>query len=130
MAHKHTVDEFESIGDLTVCFYCGQPCDSVDHVTPRATLKMMGGEIENPVTSRYETVDACRECNCALGDGLYTTLSDRKRAAKEYLRRKYKKYLSMPDWSDSELDELGYTLRSHIKRNMAIKKLTRMRLDW
>ena len=88
------------------CYYCGAPADSIDHVTPQTIKTMCGFEFENPVTARTETVKACRECNSSLGGRFFETLADRKVAAKDHIRRKYKKYLRIPQWTPEELAEL------------------------
>ena len=116
--------------EIDVCYYCGQPADSIDHVTPRAIKEMCHGEHPNPVTATTETVIACRECNSALGSRFFETLADRKAAAKDHIRRKYAKYLRMPAWTDQELETLGPSLRGYVRRSLAIQKLTRMRLSW
>ena len=122
--------EFEAVGQIKVCYYCGEPASGVDHVTPQSTLRMLGDYIENPCTSRYETVTCCFECNTGLGDRLYTTIAERKAAAKEHLRRKYRKYLEMRNFTDDDLEEFGPNMRSFIKKSMTIKKRVRMRLEW
>jgi hypothetical protein len=128
--YKHIKDTFSDIGEVMVCYYCGVPADSKDHVTPRALKSMIGNEIENPVRSTAFTVSSCRECNSALNCGVYETLTDRKFAAKEHIRKKYGKYLKIPEWTEDELAELGHSLRSHVLHGIAMKKLTRMRLNW
>ena len=116
--------------EIDCCYYCGQPADSVDHVTPRTIMAMLPEGVDNPVMARTETVIACSECNKALGSRFYETLADRKAAAQEHIRRKYRRYLYMPNWTEDEIETLGPSLQGYIKRAIAIKKLTRMRLNW
>lgn len=76
------------------------------------------------------TVWACRQCNSILGNRYFRTIRDRRAAVKDSLRAKYHHLLESPDWTESELDEMGYALRSFIAGRMALKKQIRERLRW
>ena len=75
-------------------------------------------------------VPACRECNSSIGDRLFDTMQERIRAAKIHIRRKYAKYLAVPDWSDDQLHALGQRLRQFIEAGIFKKQLTKERLRW
>ena len=118
------------MSDYRECYYCGMPCDGDDHVTPKAVLAMMPDPESNPVRARTFTVPCCRECNSILGSKVFETLVQRKRALKERLRHKYVKYLRIPEWSPSELDELEGRLRESVEQALRIQRVTRSRLAW
>ncbi len=109
------------------CEYCGLVGDSVDHVPPtsvRPTLLELG------IAARYPFVEvrSCRECNCGLGHLPLWTVKQRKEYIKKWLRRRYKKYLAIPDWTDSELGTLAQDLRDHTLHGLAVRDLTKARL--
>ena len=79
---------------------------------------------------RRFTVAACRECNSALGDRVYQTLADRKREAQAHLRRKYRKLLQMPGWTEEELTDVGPSLRSSIGEALKRRDEIRERCRW
>lgn len=72
--------------------------------------------------SNQETVRACKECNVVLGSKLFSNIFDRL----DYLIKQYKtRYkLNKPAirWSQEELLELGYTLRSEVERNQRLRE--------
>jgi 5-methylcytosine-specific restriction endonuclease McrA len=118
------------------CTYCGLPADTEDHIVPMSLLARIEGlstdvraEIlaELPMLIR---VYACRQCNSVLGNRVYRGIVDRRDAVKDYLRRKHKRLLKSPDWTDEEIDQLGYTLRDHVKNRMELKKVVKARLSW
>lgn len=111
------------------CYYCGMAADSVDHVVPRTIAERLP-EVELVSDIRTYTVPCCRECNCILGPKLYATLADKKHALKKILRKRYKKYLTLPDWTEEDMQELGPTLQPKIRAGQSVKILTQQRLVW
>lgn len=69
-----------SESDVKVCIYCGMSADSIDHVPPRH-LRAQLAEIELLALGTKE-VDACRECNSALGRRPLLTITERRRYIK------------------------------------------------
>ncbi len=111
------------------CEYCGMPADSIDHVPPQTVRPFM---MESGLSKRIQFVSvwACRECNCYLGAKALFTIEERKRFIKKVLRLKYKKYLKIPDWSDSELSRVGYTLEKAILYGIIMKEMVISRINW
>jgi len=85
---------------------------------------------DDMVRNRILTVPACRECNGLLNASYQDTLHERKQALKEGLRKRYRKELAMPDWSDEELEEFGSHLREYIEQSIKLKYLVIERLRW
>ncbi len=117
------------------CYYCGMPASAVDHVIPQSLLRMYD-RIADPeiydalVRRRRLTVPCCHECNCLLGATIQKTIQKRKQYLKERLRRRYKKLLSMPDWTDSEIEEMGEKMQTYIWDGVNKKNDIRQRLAW
>ena len=112
------------------CIYCGVPAETIDHIPPRAyreQVRIAG------LSARYPEieVDACRECNCLLGARALWTVAVRKQFIKRSLRRRYRKYLLIPDWSKDDLIEYqGARLTVYIETGMIIRDITKKRIAW
>lgn len=111
------------------CIYCGEEGDTIDHVFPVCflTAKDRCGSMRTTGV----TVDSCRECNCRfLGPRIFPTFRERLDAARETLRAKYRKVLSLPHWEDAELKQLSGALQLSVKKNMKAREITVQRLEW
>lgn len=112
------------------CAYCGVPADTVDHVPPisiRGSLVTLG-ETRWP----FIEVPACHECNNLFGDRPPWTVLGRKAEIKKLLRKRYRKYLAIPEWEDREImehDPRGL-LGSYIREGIFIRDVIRKRLKW
>jgi hypothetical protein len=76
----------------------------------------------------YYQVWACKECNCGLGARPLWTLRQRKRFIATWLAKRYDRYLRAPDWSDSQLKELGPGLQRYVIHSQAMKEIVRERI--
>ena len=116
--------------DPPACFYCGLPASTVDHVPPknlRDRVEILG--LSNRYT--FHEVQACFECNTsALGGRAIWTLSARKQFVKRWLRKRYKRLLGAPKWTDREIMELGYMLRTSVLSRQLAAEILRARIDW
>lgn len=105
-------------GTKNVCYYCGQRADSIDHIIPKAILRQLAALGDEYITHqvlrrRALKVWACRECNSLASCSLQDSLDERRDYVKNKLRNKYKKLLMLPDWTDSEKEELEIG-RAHV----------------
>lgn len=122
--------------DPTVCYYCGVPATSIDHVVPKSLLDDWRrlGDLENlrlaTGRGRVLTVPSCQQCNSMLGGRYDATLADRKARLKARLRKRYARALAMPDWTPEELAALGPRLRAHIEAGLGLRDYVRRRLAW
>jgi hypothetical protein len=109
------------------CFYCGVVADTEDHVPPRTVRPILLAE---GLADRYPFIEVpcCRECNSVLGARCVWTLPERKRFIKKALRRRYRKWLAVPDWSESEIGRLGPMLQRAVLHGLAMRDLTLERL--
>jgi hypothetical protein len=76
------------------------------------------------------TVPACGECNSLIGATLLPTITARREYAQKRLRVKHAKILRRADYSESELEEFGWTLRTSVIAGMAEKGQLLERLAW
>jgi hypothetical protein len=77
-----------------------------------------------------KTVPACLECNSTAGARVFSTPIKKQEYIRQRYRRRYKKLLESPDWTEIELADLGYSLQSYIKGSQEAKKILKKRLKW
>ncbi len=119
----------ERIPLIEPCYYCGLPGITVDHIPPtsfRERLADMG------LLGRYPFIEvrACTQCNSWLGAKHLFTPAKRKAYIKKRLWKKYRRHLTLPQWSDSELAQIGYVLRTKVLSSLEKAELIKARLDW
>jgi hypothetical protein len=110
-----------------MCYYCGEPADTVDHVPPVSNLPG-SPNCEKIDSSKMFLVPSCNECNMVLSDSVQADVFDRIEVLKYRLMHKYNKHLKMPDWSKEELAELGPVLRQEIERKLRLYDLVDVRI--
>lgn len=112
---------------LSACVYCGAMAESRDHVL---SLSCLGQKRKN--SERHKGTDwlvpACLECNVTLCDKYLDNIPARAEHLFVRFTKKWRKILKSPTWSESELAELGETLRRSIMQAMAQRKNCRDRL--
>jgi 5-methylcytosine-specific restriction endonuclease McrA len=124
------------INDPTLlCYYCGGPASTTDHVIPRSVLRCFDYEADPQahaklIKGRRLEVPACHECNTLLGSTYQETLQQRKAFLKSKLRKRYKKVLKLPTWTAEEIEELGPTLKKSLLASLAEKERLKRRLAW
>lgn len=122
--------------DVARCYYCGEPAGTVDHVVPQSMLeklRILGDDATSAIMARHGrrmTVPACLECNVLLGPKYFSTLEQRKLYLKKRLRLRYKRILSMPEWSDRELSQLGPRLQEYVIHSIGRQQIIRRRVSY
>ena len=58
------------------------------------------------------------------------TVAARKKWIKVWLRKRYRKYLLLPEWTDDELMGLGANLRGYVRAGIKRQRILRGRLRW
>ena len=95
------------------CVYCGRPAGTRDHVPPLSRVDDYDAmHLKYPV---YIKVPACDRCNNLGGSEVEASFMDRAEAIKNKLARRYTRYMSMPEWTEKEINELGRNLRSKVR---------------
>jgi HNH endonuclease len=107
------------------CTYCGLPASDRDHVIP---VSFNGIGRKNASWTKDDTVPACKECNSLLHNFWLPTIAERAGYISRVLKVRYKDVLSIPAWSEEDLEELGYKLRKMVRSNLKKKKLIEMRI--
>ncbi|MCP3681645.1 MAG: HNH endonuclease [bacterium] len=105
--------------NYNLCLYCGLSGDTIDHVPPVSRAATHKG-------SFYE-VPACRLCNSMLGAVDIPKINKRAEYLLEKYRARYEYILSMPDWQNWELEEMGpimtTEIQEDIKKKQGIKRI-------
>jgi hypothetical protein len=114
---------------VSACEYCGMPADTVDHIPPRSVRQFI---CDSGLQGRFpfKIVSSCRECNTLLIDRDLWTLRERIEFIKKELRRRYRKHLSVADWTDNEISELGFNLQKAVQHGMVMSELIKYRIGW
>ncbi len=116
---------YRRLGVPGICYYCGCPADTVDHVPPLALVP------EDPDLHSdlpFWLVPACRECNVLLGCNPILSLEARRAWLLRRYEQRYADELRMPEWSDRELKRLRWTLRSKVLAGLRLKRAVQDRL--
>ena len=115
----------------TPCRYCGILSTDKEHVTPRSwidmckDMKRMGIDVEIP---KEIIVPSCRECNMLALDKVFENIKEKKNYIHEKLKRRYRKLLHFPIWSDEEIMELDGGLRLQVFMFNEVVKIIKRRL--
>lgn len=110
------------------CVYCGDPATVKDHCPPISRVddyKSLGLKRES-----YFLVSSCEHCNGILSDSLQESIFKRIEEAKDLLEKKFKKSLSVPEWDEDEIQELGKNLRSKVRAQLRKASKARRRIDY
>tara|TARA_R100001530_G_scaffold85252_1_gene59427 strand:+ start:3874 stop:4362 length:489 start_codon:yes stop_codon:yes gene_type:complete len=112
-----------------VCHYCGISADTVDHVPPISYFeeaKYMYPDIF------FVKVPCCRECNSLAGSTFHINLFERNEFLFDKYKKRYKKILSMPEWTSKELKEkqIGKNLKLKFKNDTNFKQEIKKRLNF
>lgn len=110
------------------CVYCGEVANSRDHFIPRAfqqRIEQLGWAKKGRLI-----VPACIECNSTAGSKVFRTITEKRAYIHGQYRRKYRKLLEAPVWTNEEIAELGPVLRSHVVAATQAVEIVKARLRW
>lgn len=110
----------ESMKDF-FCFYCGCYGESKDHVPPICYQFEIGNE-------QRILVRACILCNTLLGTRAFFTLLQRCDYLLSRYGKKYIRVLSIPAWTQEEIEELSGKLRRSVILGIKKKKFIEEKL--
>jgi hypothetical protein len=99
------------------CVYCGDWYECRDHYVPVSWLGL-----QRHYTSG-DCVPCCQECNLLLGNVRIFDLSQRALFLGDRYQITRSKVLNLPNWSDEELKEIGYSLCKLIKRGLMLQSI-------
>lgn len=105
------------------CFYCGQNAETVDHIPPLSLVETF------PSYDRL-LVRSCGICNMLLGGRPFLSLMTRCDYLIQRYQKRWRKDIDMPNWSDSEIDELNGQLKRRIIIGMKRKERAKLVMDY
>jgi hypothetical protein len=73
---------------------------------------------------------SCRECNNLASSSLQDSLTERRGFVKDKLRKRYKRILALPTWTDTEIDELGYNLQVFVRSSAKWRDFIKQRIAY
>ena len=89
------------------CFYCGSRKGvQADHVPPVTKVKeyrTLCRDLKQP--EKYVKVPSCHSCNSMLSNTLQADPLERLYFLKNLLRTRHKKILTVPEWSQEDLED-------------------------
>lgn len=110
-----------TLGFTDACIYCGDKCIvEFDHVIPCSYMSLTNKRNYSD-NKRGIKISSCKRCNRLLSSRVLWNFLDRFNCIKRKLEVKYKKYHSMPEWTDSEIDELDYSLATFVAQQRSAK---------
>ena len=107
------------------CTYCGEYADTIDHCIPYSILRTDGRKHRRLLGF---CCPACRECNCLLGNRVFTTFQDRVLYVNGTLKKKYGAHHVV--WDEEELEEVSGNLRKFIQGENTRFLISRDRILW
>ena len=112
---KSTQLKFQPVGNkFDPCIYCGRASDGWDHVPSREYASRV------PEAQRF-LYPACGECNSSLSSRPLFSLKERLEFLHERYKKIYDNIISMPEWTQDEINELKGTLKKDIETKMKNK---------
>jgi hypothetical protein len=104
------------------CVYCGDWFECRDHLVPRSFMRVYRDY------RKSETVHCCALCNQLAGDYVAYSVGEKAVYLIDRYERKFKKWLELPAWHRTEVNELRFTLKRRIAINEAFRRLITAKL--
>ena len=103
------------------CIYCGLFAEEKDHIPPIYWIR------DHPDVDCV-LVWSCKECNRVLSSQPLYTIEERCKFIIKKYKRKYAKYLRIPNWSTKELSDIDEDFRLYILDGLAKRRSIRERI--
>jgi hypothetical protein len=117
--------------DAYPCLYCGDPALDDDHTIPISyASKIVDMGMIDSLKDKCFIVPSCKACNRSLSDKVFPSLQERINYVKSILKAKYGSLRMLPEWTDEEIYELGYSLRDFIEKGEALRRRFEARVFW
>ena len=111
-----------------ICLYCGLPASCVDHCPALSSVMSVGSEYCEENKIPLFLVPSCSECNHLIGARVLWTIEERRAFIAGRLKKRYKRICNLPAWSDEDIAKLGRGLKSMVRRNEDLRKITIRRI--
>lgn len=115
-------------GDPMVCTYCGCRATEIDHVIPIAGTT--NRKRRHADMSKGIRTYACKRCNTKLGCKRFDHFGDRLNFLANYYQELAQEFKRDSEWSDEEIQELDYTLRTYVASNQERMKELDEKVTW
>jgi hypothetical protein len=119
---------YQLIANDNICVYCGVPATALDHFVPISVVNGLARVGIMP-HGRF-LVPSCRECNSIAGAKCFNSVAAKRRYIQGQLRKKNKRLLAMPYWTDAQISRLGYNLATTMRTSVVRKEWLEARLRW
>lgn len=119
---------YRKIDNGRLCVYCGVPATTNDHFVPLSVVDALAPLVGH-LTGKV-LVPACGECNSIAGAVSFPSIGAKRRFIQRRLAQKNAKLLASPDWSQEELEGVGYGLRTAIVGAQIRRDWLRARIAW
>jgi hypothetical protein len=115
---KYCFEEIDKVPfDYRRCVYCGDQAEAIDPYTPKHVAE--------------RKIPICNECNRDAGAYPFRTVDDKARHILVIYRIKYQQQLKdISSYTEEDLEEYGFMLRTHMQRTVEYRRALRDRLRW
>jgi hypothetical protein len=110
-----------TIPENTTCTYCGTFATTWDHVVCVSLIRPRNNSKPDRYQSGDWIVPACNDCNSFLSDRVLNAVPLRAAWLYKEYRRRFRKILTSPQWSDEEINELEGAFKIHVIESMLIQ---------
>lgn len=108
-----------------VCTYCGDPADSIDHIIP-VSANTIAPRKGKTITRFGPTTFACRDCNAKISSRGFDSFWERCQWRRSQINEITKPVI----WSSAQINELGYSLKTLVAKEVQKRRWMIMRSDW
>lgn len=124
------ISKRQNNSEVKLCAYCGAPAQCKDHPIP-LTYFDADRDTANQIfkASGWHTIDSCNSCNTLAGYSLDKSFAERKIVILERFKQKFKKNLKAKPWSEKDLKELDYSLKSYIEEAIMFDEFIKIRFE-
>jgi len=110
--------------------FCSQACESVFEQDSKTRCQTCGDWKTPPKPEKSSGQRLCFDCAKNLLDRNFCCVAGQATYLFELYNDRYESKLSTLEWEQKEMDALGYTLRSFIKKSLKEKHQIEARLSW
>lgn len=110
--------------------FCSQACESVFEQDSKTRCQTCGDWKTPPKADKSSGQRLCFDCAKNLLDRNFCCVAGQATHLFELYNDRYESKLSTLEWEQKEMDALGYTLRSFIKKSLKEKHQIEARLSW
>lgn len=106
------------------CTYCNDIASVREHVIPASYF---GFRTYDP--SKQWVVPSCETCNLLAGSKMFFSIPEKATYILKRYKSKYRKVLALPYWSQDELSDVSYILRSSIEGSLMAKAILQRKIS-